>query len=129
MSSPNSETSSKGSRNLRLPPEEYAKRLWDWTPLNSCFDRGIRVGDIDGFVEVGGKFLFIEGKPPSGTLKRGQRLALERLAKIDKFTVIIIEGNPPFDIVGWMVLGKKKYKGDAEDFKRFVREWFEYANN
>ena len=55
-------------------------------------------------------------------------MALNRLAKLDEFTVIVIEGNPPFDIVGWRVLGKKKYKGSAEEFKKFIKEWFEYAD-
>ena len=114
--------------NLKMTPEQYAKRLWDWTPLNGCFDRGIRVGDLDGFVEVGNKFLVIEGKPPGGELPKGQGYALTRLAKMDNFTVVVLEGTPPFDIVGWRVLGKKKYVGGAEEFKKFIRKWFEYAD-
>ena len=114
--------------NLEMSPEEYAKRLWDWTPLNGSFDRGIRVGDLDGFVEVGGKYLVIEGKPPGGMLPAGQRYALTRLANLDEFTVVVLEGTPPFDIVGWRVLGKKKYKGNAEEFKVFIHKWFEYAD-
>ena len=120
--------SSSAGSNLRLPPEEYAKRLWDWTGLNECFDRGIRLTDIDGFVEVGNKFLFLEGKPPGAIMRRGQRLALERLAQLPNFTVIVLEGNPPFDIHGWQVIGKKRYAGDSEAFKNFIRKWFEYAD-
>lgn len=120
--------SSSAGRNLRLSPEEYAKRLWDWTDLNECFERGIRLTDIDGFVEVGKKFLFLEGKPPGGRLPRGQKIALERLAQFPDITVVIIEGNPPFEIRGWRVIGKQRYKGNNEEFKMFIRMWFEWAD-
>lgn len=116
-------------RNLRMSPEEYAKKLWDWTALNESFERGIRLTDIDGFVEVGGHFLVIEGKSFSGTLPKGQRIALNRLASLDNFTVIVIDGNPPDEIRGWRVLGKRKYRGDYNEFAAFVRMWFEYADS
>lgn len=115
-------------RNLYLTPEEYAKRLWDWTALNEAFTRGIRVGDIDGFVEVNNKFLFIEGKPVNGNLPKGQKLAYERLAKLEQVTVIVVEGNPPFDITGWSVIGKKRYKGTDRDFVQFIKKWFDYVS-
>jgi len=120
--------SSNAGRNLRLPPEEYAKRLWDWTDLNVCFERGIRLTDIDGFVEVGNKFLFLEGKPLGGRLPKGQKIALERLALLPGVTVIVIEGDPPFDVCGWRVIGKKRYTGDKDAFKKFIRQWFEWAD-
>ena len=115
------------ARNLRLSPEEYARRLWDWTPFNKAFDRGIRIGDIDGMVECKGKFLFLDGKP-SQVLSTGQRLAYERLAQLPGVTVIIINGQPPFGVEGWRVIGKRTYKGTLEEAVAFVRRWFEYAN-
>jgi len=121
-------SSSAGRTNLRLSPEEYAKRLWDWTPLNEAFDRGIRVGDIDGMVECGGRFLFLEGKPPGQVLATGQRLALQRLAALPGVTVIVIRGQPPRDVVGWDVIGKQHYDGSIAELAAFIRLWFEAAN-
>lgn len=124
-------------RNLKLSPEEYADTLWDWTKLNNAFDRGIRVGDVDGFVEVNNHFLFIEGKPINvKKLKRGQGLALRRLSEQPKMTVIIIAGNPPDQIEKWWVRGEfshelevNGYDGNYDDFIGFVRLWFEWADN
>lgn len=125
----NSETSSKDGRNLRMSPEEYAKKLWDWTPLNSCFERGIRFTDVDGFVEVNYHFLHLEGKSKDISLPRGQRMALERLAKLPQFTVIVFKGSPPnlSTVTEWEVLGKQKHEGDFQGFFNFIRNWFIWA--
>lgn len=127
----NSETSSKDGRNknLRMSPEEYAKKLWDWTPLNECFKRGIRFTDVDGFVEVNYHFLHLEGKSKNISLPKGQRMALERLARLPEFTVIVFKGDPPNlnTITEWEVLGKKIYKGKFREFFNFIHRWFEWA--
>jgi hypothetical protein len=109
--------------------EEYFEKLWDWTPLNDCFKRGIRPTDIDGCVEANGKFLILEGKTSGEEMPTGQKLALERMSAFPEFTVIIIEGKPPFDVTGWRVLGKKKYTGGNVEFKKFIRRWFDWADN
>lgn len=121
------DTSSSDSRNLKLSPEEYSKRLWDWTFLNVSFSRGIRLADIDGFVEANNKFLFIEGKPPNGRMKRGQQMALQRLAALPDATVIVLKGNPPNEVVSWEVIGDREYLGNKDDFAEFVRMWFQCA--
>lgn len=118
-------------RNLRLPPEEYAKKLWDWTPLNKCFERNIRVTDVDGFVEVNYHFLYLEGKSRNANLSGGQKIALERLAKLPQFTVVVFRGDPPdlHTVTEWEVLGKnKKHKGGFEEFSKFIHEWFIWAD-
>ena len=112
-----------------MPPEEYAKKLWDWTPLNNCFERKIRLTDIDGLVEANNHFLLLEGKTTNIDLPRGQKIALERLAKLPEFTVIVFEGNPPDleTIISWKVLGKNKYNGGFQDFRNFIKQWFIWA--
>jgi len=118
-----------------MTPEEYAKRLWDWTPLNACFPRSIRLTDVDGAVEIGGEFLEIEGKPPGGKIPDGQAYYLWR--KVAKgIRVVILEGTPPREVVGWRVLHNRRkslwpgggwtfrpYPGNYDDFVRFVRRW------
>jgi len=125
----NSETSSKDGPNLRMPPEEYAKRLWDWTPLNNCFKRGIRFTDVDGIVEANRHFLLLEGKSKNAYLPKGQRMALERLAKLAEFTIIVFRGDPPnlSTVTEWEVLGKNKQKGNFQEFFNFIQEWFIWA--
>lgn len=136
---PGLETSSndtpKPDRNLRMSYEDYARTLWDWTPLNASFDRGIRLTDIDGFVEVKRHFLFIEGKANGKTLSRGQGMALRRLSESPRHTVIIINGMPPDVIREWVVIGEfanevkvQEYTGSYDEFVAFVRLWFEWTD-
>lgn len=123
------ETLLNGGRNLRMSPEEYAKKLWDWTSLNGCFERGIRLTDVDGMVEANNKFLFLEGKSKDIDLPKGQKWALERLAKIPEITVVSFNGEPPDlnTITFWEILGKKKYEGNFKEFYEFVHKWFLWA--
>lgn len=114
---------------------ELGPHAWDWTPLNDSFDRGIKVTDIDGYVEVNNHFLFIEGKSHKTMLPTGQRFALRRESRRAKSTVIVITGAPPDIIYGWFVRGEfanelevRKYKGDYEAFAAFVRLWFQFAD-
>jgi len=127
----NSEILSKDglNKNLRMPPEEYAKKLWDWTPLNKCFERGIRIPDVDGLVETNYHFLCLEGKSKNASLSKGQRMLLERLAKLSQFTVIVFKGDPPnlSTITEWEVLGKQKHRGNFQEFFNFIRKWFNWA--
>ena len=110
-------------RNLRMSPHEYALHLPDWTFLNKSFDRGIRVSDIDGFVEKGGHFLFFEWGWPSKGRSRGQRWALDRLARQPKTSVVFIRGKVDL-VVDWRAIGEEEGIGtDGESLERYVREW------
>lgn len=125
--------SSNDGRNYR---GELGPYDWDWTKLNDSFDRGIRVGDIDLFVEAGGHFLIGEAKAYSGPLPKGQGMALRAISKLPSVTVVAITGTPPDIIRGWFVRGEfsneletRKYEGDYQAFGAFVRLWFEFADN
>jgi hypothetical protein len=79
-------------------PQVYLRSLWNWKPLRSCFPRGIEPTDIDGWVEVGGYFLVLEGKAPNVPLKAGQRILFERMQRWNEivpglFTMIVIWGD------------------------------------
>jgi hypothetical protein len=54
--------------------------------------------DIDFLVERNGQFLVFETKPPNGDIYdrrfKGQRRALEALARIPQFTVAALYGEP-----------------------------------
>ena len=105
--------------------KQFIQNFWDWRFLDHAFDRNIKVGDIDGFVEAGGNFLFIEGKRAGTPIPKGQRDALLRLSRLKPVSVIIVEGMPPCEVTQWMVLGKgHTYQGNSQEFAAFVRMWF-----
>lgn len=66
--------------------------VFDW--LKGAFPRDILPTDIDGEVEINGRFLRFEFKDESvlrnGHVKKGQRLALMRLVATGFFTVFIV---------------------------------------
>lgn len=83
----------------------YRDQLPDWSPLNDCFPRpGIRVSDIDGMVEVGGHFLFLEWKLPRAPVPDGQHRALLRLSTLPGVTVIILWGQSTAKPEHWQIL-------------------------
>jgi hypothetical protein len=78
---------SRGCYNLNLRPkiETFAE----------CFPRKIGMGDVDGIVEIGSKFLLVEWKSDGGLVTRGQEIMFERLTKDnEQFVVYVVEGNP-----------------------------------
>ena len=114
--------------------EDCANAMWDWGFLKGDFPRNILPMDIDGMVEIEGRFLAIEAKPigPGGKMPYGQRLAYERLAKKEDFTVVVIYGDPlSYDIQYMKVLGKhkKRVACDIEYFREFCRQWGEWATD
>jgi hypothetical protein len=104
--------------------------MWSWEFLNDYLPRGIRVMDIDGMLEINKHFLFLEGKQMGAPVPKGQNMALSRLAKQPRTTVVILEGHPPMDITKWYVIhnnAQKSYTGNTELFIEFIRRWVDYA--
>lgn len=67
----------------------YLDALPAWDDFIDCLPRGIRPTDVDGMIEIGGQFLFMEEKGPGVLLQDGQRMALKRLADFHGVTVVI----------------------------------------
>jgi hypothetical protein len=116
--------------NLHYPG---AKRLWDWAPLNGAMRRGAAFMDIDGFLEVKGRFLVLESKPPDGLLSGGQYRALQALSQTPGFHVVVVEGYPPSEVVRWEMMGimvnGKVHRGEGWDtLFKLVGQWFEWAD-
>lgn len=61
---------------------------WDW--MMGAFPRSIRPTDIDGMVEVNGRFLFIEQKRAGAQIPHGQSLALKRLTAASPLVTVLI---------------------------------------
>lgn len=66
--------------------------------FDDCFPGRIGMSDVDGFVEIGGRFLFLEWKSAGGAVTEGQRIAFQNLTSLNadprRVTVIVVSGDP-----------------------------------
>lgn len=112
----------------------YKNSLWDWTPLNECFQgTNIRVTDIDGLVERNGKFLVIETKKPGDEIPQGQFITFDALLNTGVFTIFVVWGSRgvPQEIRVFTRDGRnnKHYiTADMKLLQKIVTEWFRFAD-
>lgn len=111
----------------------YRDHLPDWSPLNDCFPRsGIRISDIDGMVEVGNHFLFIEWKMPNVPVPEGQLKALIRLTRLPGITVLVLWGRTTTDPESWQVIHGGNLTEPTpitySDMHGFVSDWANTAD-
>ena len=63
--------------------------------FDNCFPGKIGMTDIDGVVEISGRFLFLEWKAKGGNLTTGQRIMFEQITALShKVTAIVVCGHP-----------------------------------
>jgi len=103
----------------------YRQQLPDWSPFNDCFPRGIRIGDIDGIVEIGGRFLMLEWKGGKNvSLPNGQRQLLKRFGKPPD-AVLCLRGTP--SDLQWLVFDGSEPDGwhdvSLDEVKAWVKRW------
>ena len=99
----------------------------DLTVLDECFPGRIAMTDVDGLVEINGRFLFIEWKR-RGDVPAGQRIMFERLTRHPEFTILVILGDPrTMAVERYDVFQGGRRKGwrdcDLSALKRHVRAW------
>jgi len=128
--------------NLELTPEQRLRFTWDWTFLNPAIrvpvDDDARISDMDGWLETKNNFLFLEAKHvgnkvfnhPSQFVPKGQLIALSRLARQPRTTVLIIYGHAPNSVFGWFDLTNRiHYAGKySTDLVNYIYEWFSKHN-
>lgn len=113
--------------------DAFRRSIWDWAGLRPCFPRGIEPTDLDGFVEINGRFLVLEGKGPGVPLKEGQRKTFERLFRLNRtiegvFTVIVIWGDAEACRVDRLQFWPSApIEADWAQFLAYVRAWAENA--
>lgn len=101
----------------------------DLTVLDECFPGRIAMTDVDGLVEINGRFLLIEWKR-RGDVPIGQRIMFERLTRHPEFTILVILGDPRTMVVErYDVFRGGRRRGwrdcDLSEIKRHVRTWAE----
>jgi len=99
----------------------------DLTVLDECFPGRIAMTDVDGLVEINGRFLLIEWKR-RGDVPIGQRIMFERLTRHPEFTILVILGDPRTMVVErYDVFRGGRRRGwrdcDLSEIKRHVRTW------
>lgn len=109
----------------------YIEGLPSWDDLIECFPRRIRPTDIDGLVEMGGNFLFLEEKRAGVAPDEGQRRALVRLSKQPRTTVVLMRPGATSDLEvllleagqgsGWLPYTR-------DEFKAWLRAWCRRAD-
>jgi len=86
--------------------------------------------DIDMAIERKGNFLVAEWKREVEAFSIGQRLMLEALSRVNKFTVLLVNGcstNEKFYVIDFYELkdGKELLSGvSANDLMAYIREWY-----
>ena len=107
-------------------PEKYleAAQRRRTERFNHCFPRGISFGDIDSFVELGGRFLIIEWKLLEQTISTGQGCALARLASQANFTVWVVWTTEDGEIThGRNMAGGQRVPLTEERVCEAIRKW------
>ncbi len=94
-----------------------------------CFGGRIGMSDIDGVVEINGRFLFLEWKSKGGHLGTGQRIMFERMTALSpKMTAIVVCGEPvsmTVESVQVFTLGKTSppEAADLDGLKQRIAAW------
>lgn len=113
--------------------DRYLASIWDWKPLRPCFKRGIEPTDIDGFVEIGGYFLVLEGKAPNVPLKEGQRRTFEKMQRWNAviprlFTMIVLWGDAEAGRIEQLQFWPAPpFPGSWPELTAYIRAWSEWA--
>ena len=110
----------------------YRKLMPRLGMFDDCFPGKIGMSDVDGMVELGGRFLMLEFKSHGGRLLTAQRLAFQRMTEgsIDpmKFTVIVVFGDPEtMEVTTLQVFSRGKGEEPEpctlEELRSRIREW------
>ena len=102
--------------------------------FDDCFQGRIGMSDVDGIVEVAGRFLLLEWKSAGGSLQTGQRIMFERMTGLSpKLTVIVVSGDPQDMTVNSVVVfqGGKAAAAEimnAEALKARIKQWADRAS-
>ena len=104
----------------------------DLTVLDECFPGRIGMTDVDGLVEINGRFLFIEWKR-RGDVPAGQRIMFERLTRHPEFTILVVLGDPgTMTVERYDVFKDGRRRGwrdcDLCTLKRRVSAWADRAS-
>lgn len=97
-----------------------------------CFPGKIAMADIDGIVEINGRFLFLEWKTPDAQLSTGGRITVANLSKIPGSIVLVVWGDAQTMVVenAEIWLGGRRVTPSCNgisDVKKWMANWAEIS--
>src|SRR6266567_1391875 len=100
----------------------------DWSILEGCFPGTIKPSDLDGWVEIGGRVLFLEHKQPGAELWPATRIAFRALAQQGNTVIVFWSDGPAHEAIPEIKVygpsGFQTFKGkDLEFLRGLVRGW------
>jgi hypothetical protein len=102
--------------------------------FHDCFPGQINFSDVDGIVEIDGRFLLLEWKPHSGQILRGQELMYERITGRGDgdFVVFVVAGDAEsmrVSDLSMFVRGRQQpwQCCDLDGLKAQIRRWVEFT--
>jgi len=116
-------------------PSAFLASIWDWKPLRGCFPRNIEPTDLDGWVELCGYFLVLEGKAPGVPLRDGQRLNFERMLRWNQivpglFTIVVIWGHAESGRIDQLQFWPTApFPAGWSDLQEYAKAWAECAED
>lgn len=102
-------------------------QLRNTSPERFDYAKGICSGggsDIDLIIERRGHFLVVENKRPGEAISRGQMIMLRSLNELPQFTVIIVRGEPPDQIISAGPLDGEQYPMNVQQFRNWMQRWW-----
>ncbi|MHB8742595.1 MAG: hypothetical protein ACYC9L_05655 [Sulfuricaulis sp.] len=81
--------------------------------------------DVDMLWERGGYFLAIENKHEGEEISRGQLIALRAMASQPNWTVWVVYGTPPDDIVSAGTIDGEQHALNVEQLRRRIQRWWD----
>ena len=108
------------------------KRRPKFGVFDDCFPRRINFTDVDGIIEMGGKFLMLEWKGDGGSIQRAQHLLYERFTSGTGNVALVVHGNAEDMSVrafGYYIAGHYHEAKAATliDLKKWLIGWATYA--
>lgn len=112
-----------------------AKRRPKIEVFAECFPRRINFGDVDGLVELNGRFCLLEWKGEGGSLRQGQRLSFTAFtAELLGNLVLVVSGDAEtMNVSGYSCFwGGRQYPhvtADLDALKARIRRWAEWTEH
>lgn len=109
-----------------------AKRRPKIEAFADCFPRRINFGDVDGMVELNGRFCFLEWKGDGGCVRRGQALSYMALTRLTGNIVMIVHGDAEtMEVKGYSMFWQGKQTSFVSaglgDLKKRISAWATWA--
>jgi hypothetical protein len=122
--------------------DTFIRSTWEWDWLSGAAPRGILPADADGWLEIGGHELILDGKTGQADIAQSFRIAQRKLS--DVRTTLLVRGEPSREWKGQPEIREFQIwpsdscpletvapwaEIDNDGFKELFRSWVEWADS